>query len=124
MTDIAKQEEIDLIEKKMWSSKQLWSALTAVAFAVFILTMIYAKFLGMEKDIVFMKEQNAVEIASMKETHSAEIVVLTNRIKTQDARWNANIEELEDEVDINAATIVLLKLDAHEPGPGQKRIHR
>ena len=108
-----KEEEKELIEKKMWSSKQLWSLVLGVAFAVFTITMIYARFLGMEKTIDFMKA-----------THATEIATLEDRQDKQNARHVKEMEDLESEMDKQADEIMLLKLDAHEPAPGQKRIHR
>ena len=102
-----------LLDKGMWSSKTLWKAITGVAVAVFVLTMIYAQFLSMAKDIVFMKQ-----------THASEIEVLTNRMDNQNKRLVAADEKQETDSDLNAADIILLKLDAHEPAVGQKRIHR
>jgi hypothetical protein len=110
---MSKEDELDIIEKKMWSSKQLWSALLGVAFVVFTITMIYAQFLGMAKDIVFLEESHAIEMTT-----------LTNRQDKQNARWVKEMEELENELEQQAEEIMLLKLDAHEPAPGQKRIHR
>ena len=105
--------EENLITKVMWSSRSLYKAISGVAVAVFVITMIYAQFLSMAKDIEFMKI-----------THASEIIVLTERLDTQNKRLVAEDKKGEEERDENAKELMLLKLDAHEPAPGQKRIHR
>ena len=105
--------EENLITKGVWSSRSMYKVVSGVAVAVFVLTMIYAQFLSMGKDLEFMKVQ-----------HASEIKVLTDRIDTQNKRLVATDEENEDAIEIVRNEIVLLKLDAHEPAPGQKRIHR
>ena len=105
--------EENLITKGMWSSKSMYKAISGVAVAVFVITMIYAQFLSMAKEIEFMKVTNA-----------AEIKVLTDRVDTQNKRLVAEDEKGEEERDEFGKELMLLKLDAHEPAPGQKRIHR
>ena len=117
-------EELNLATRKMWTSRDIYKAVSSAAVAVFVLTMIYAQFLSMGKDIEFMKVTHAAEIVSLVTIHKADIKVLTERIDTQNKRLVAEDDKAEDERDANAATIILLKLDAHEPAAGQKRIHR
>jgi hypothetical protein len=102
-----------LLEKGVWSSKSMWKAMTSIAVGVFIITMIYAQFLSMAKDIVFMKS-----------THAAEIKVLTDRISTQNERLVASDEKLEESIDDIDDALVLIQLDQHEPAAGQKRTGR
>ena len=106
-------EEIDLISKKMFTSKDVWKLVSGVAVAVFVITLIYARFLAMEKTIEFLSE-----------SHAAEMQVLIDRVDTQNNRLVAADEKAEADIDALEEEIMLLKLDAHEPAPGQKRIHR
>jgi hypothetical protein len=104
---------LSLLEKGVWSSKSMWKAVSGVAVGVFIITMIFAQFLSMQKTIDFMKE-----------THEAEILVLTNRVSNQNERLVAADEKNEEAIDDIDDALVLIQLDQHEPAPGQKRTGR
>jgi hypothetical protein len=102
-----------LLDKGMWSSKTLWKAVSGVAIAVFVITMIYAKFVSMGKDIIFLEASHKIEMST-----------LTDRQEKQNARHVKEMDDMEDKLALFANELILLKLDAHEPAPGQKRIHR
>ena len=42
------KNEVALVAQKIWTSKDVWKAVTSVAVAVFFLTLIYGRFLSME----------------------------------------------------------------------------
>jgi anti-sigma-K factor RskA len=102
-----------LLEQGVWSSKSMWKAISAVAVSVFVITMIYAQFLSMQKTIDFMSE-----------THEAEMEVLTERVNKQNERLVAADDKNENDIEAVENAIVLIQLDQHEPAPGQKRTGR
>ena len=105
MTDLAKKEK-DLIAQKLWSSKDLWKAVTGVALAVFVLTSIYGRFIFLEKDNVQQKDLHATDIKNLKDAHEvemknlresleAQIFVIADRQTKQHARQDEDIKTLQ-----------------------------
>lgn len=80
------------INKLEYSKKDMWWVVTKTAVAVFMLSMIYARFLSMEKEIVLLK--TTVEI---HDTYT------NDRIDKKTARNK-------EDIDVNTKEITNLKL--------------
>ena len=84
-----KPEEENLITKKMWTSKDVWKAVSSVAIAVFVITMIYAQFLSMGKDIQFLTK-TVETLENVIETQSSDILLMQLGNVARDVKIEAN----------------------------------
>ena len=99
-------EEMDIAAKKVWSSKDVWKLVSGVAVAVFVITLIYARFLSLEvnnvnqksvhaKDIKTIKEQHEAEMFNLREYFDTRIGVIEDRQTKQHARQDDDIKTLQ-----------------------------
>lgn len=106
---MSKDEEISLIEKKLWTSKDVWKVVTGIGFIVFTLTTIYNRFVLLEQITKENKAEHEVAIKHIRETYDTKVKVLEDRIDNQYNRLNKKIENLEEV--------------SHYPGPNNYRKH-
>jgi hypothetical protein len=104
---MSEQEELDLVEKKMWSSKDVWKLVSSVAVGVFIITMIYARFLSLENnlktlevlhtsDIKHQETVHQAEMSAVRELFESKLKVIEDRQTKQHARQDDDIKVLQN----------------------------
>ena len=90
------KEEKDLIDRKMWNSKQMWQVISAVAVAVFFLTSVFNRFVFVEQGQANQKELHAKDMADSEASHLKDLTVVDDRWRKVTTRLEERIDKLED----------------------------